>query len=57
MHLKPKEKKTVKFTLNPKDLELINKDKKFIVEPGKFNIAIGNSSTDFQLKDSFEITK
>ncbi|MBJ2173204.1 glycoside hydrolase family 3 C-terminal domain-containing protein [Aureibaculum sp. A20] len=57
IHLKPKEQKTVTFILQPKDLELINKNRIFVVEPGKFNIAIGNSSKDFQLKDSFVIIK
>ncbi len=57
IHLKPNQKKTVSFTLSPKDLELIDKNKKISVEPRKFNIAIGNSSTDFQLESSFKITK
>ncbi len=57
IHLKPNEKKTVHFTITPKDLELIDKYKKFSVESGKFNIAIGNSSTDFQLENSFTITE
>jgi beta-glucosidase len=55
IHLQPNEKQTVTFTLHPKDLELINKDFDFVVEKGAFNIAIGNSSQDFQLKGSFTV--
>ncbi|MDO5980270.1 glycoside hydrolase family 3 N-terminal domain-containing protein [Flavivirga spongiicola] len=55
IHLKPNEKRTVSFTITPKALEFINLDREFVVEKGVFNIAIGNSSTDFQLKGSFNI--
>jgi beta-glucosidase len=43
--LRPGEKKTVKFTLGPDELSLINRQMKRIVEPGKFEIMVGTSST------------
>ena len=43
--LNPGEKKTVTFTLGPDDLSLINRDMKRVVEPGKFEIMVGTSST------------
>lgn len=57
VHLKPNEKKIVTYTIHPKDLELINLNKEFVVEKGVFNIGIGNSSQDFQLKEKFIITE
>jgi beta-glucosidase len=53
--LLPGETKTVQFTLHPSDLELLDKDMNWTVEPGKFNVKIGSSSTDIELKGSFEV--
>jgi beta-glucosidase len=43
--LNPGEKKTVKFVLGPDELSLINREMKRVVEPGKFEIMVGTSST------------
>lgn len=48
--LEPNETKTVKFTLNQKDLQFVNEDLKWISEKGTFTIQIGNLKTDFKLK-------
>ena len=53
----PGETKTVKFTLEPEDLELLDKDMHWTVEPGKFEAYIGTSSEDIKLKASFEIVR
>ena len=42
--LNPGEKRTVKFTLGPGELSLINRQMKRVVEPGKFEIMVGTSS-------------
>ena len=55
--LQPNEVRTVKFTLYPRDLQLIDDKGNFVVEKGIFNIAIGDSSKDFKLKRSFTIKK
>lgn len=55
VHLKPGETKTVHFTLTPDDLSLWNKDNHFVVESGVFEVMIGASSEDIQLKDTFEL--
>ena len=55
IHLQPGEVKTVTFTLHPHDLALWDKDMKFRVEPGKFNVMVGRSSEDIRLKGSFLI--
>jgi beta-glucosidase len=43
--LNPGEKRTVTFVLGPDELSLINRDMKRVVEPGKFEIMVGTSST------------
>ena len=53
--LNPAEMKTVKFILKPDDLAILDKNMKFVVEPGKFEVMIGNSSVDIKLKKEFEI--
>jgi beta-glucosidase len=53
--LMPGEKKTVKFTLHPDDLALLDKNMNWTVEPGKFEVRIGSSSEDIKLKAEFEV--
>jgi beta-glucosidase len=53
--LLPGEKKTVSFKLKAADLQLMNKDMQWVVEPGVFEIQIGSSSTDIRLKQKFNI--
>jgi len=55
--LAPGETKTVKFTLKPDDLALLDKNMKWTVEPGKFVFMIGNSSEDIKLKKEFTVVK
>ncbi|MEO8110938.1 MAG: glycoside hydrolase family 3 N-terminal domain-containing protein [Ginsengibacter sp.] len=53
--LQPGEKKTVKFTLRPDDLALLDKEMHWVVEPGTFEVMIGSSSEDIKLKQDFVI--
>ncbi len=55
--LEPGQIKTVTFKLGPKELQLWNKEGKWVVEPGFFDIMVGSSSEDIRLKDTFEIVK
>ena len=55
VHLLPGETKIINFTLHPEDLELLDKNMNWSVEPGKFKVRIGSSSEDIHLNDSFEI--
>ncbi len=55
IELNPGEKKTVQFTILPAHLELLDQHNKWTVEPGKFELFIGNSSVNLPLKDSFEV--
>jgi beta-glucosidase len=47
--LKPKETKTVTLEITPEQLAFHNIDMKYVVEPGEFEIMIGNSSRDEDL--------
>jgi beta-glucosidase len=44
VRLKPGEKKSVRFTLGPKELGFHDRQMKWAVEPGEFDIFVGNSS-------------
>jgi beta-glucosidase len=44
------ESKTVSFEITPDRLALYDIDMKFVVEPGQFEIMIGNSSRDVDLQ-------
>jgi beta-glucosidase len=39
--LKPGQKKTVRFTLRPIDMALVNEAGKRVVEPGEFRLSVG----------------
>ena len=44
VHLKPGEKTTVTFTLTPEDLSIVGDNMRRVVEPGIFDILVGQSS-------------
>lgn len=48
--LEPGEEKTVEMEITPDKLSFYNIDKKFVVEPGGFEVMVGNSSADKDLK-------
>jgi beta-glucosidase len=43
--LKPGERTTVHFKLTPKELQILNRDMHWVVEPGAFDIMVGPSSS------------
>jgi beta-glucosidase len=55
--LNPSETKTLQFRLKPSDLELLDKDMHWVVEPGMFQVLIGASCEDIKLKKEFELVK
>lgn len=57
IHLLPREKKTVVFSLNSKLLYLINKEGKTVFEPGWINIMIGKNSKELMLKKKLMLWK
>ena len=54
--LNPAQTKTVSFTITPDMLELMDRQGNCIVEPGIFEIKVGQSSENIKLKGAFEIT-
>jgi beta-glucosidase len=54
--LQPGESKEVKFTLQPDDLALLDRDMNWVVEPGTFEVLIGSSSEDIRLRKEFVIS-
>jgi beta-glucosidase len=57
IHLQPGESKLVQLTIAPECLEIWNQQMVRLVEPGKFKVLVGSSSTNIRLKGEFEITK
>ncbi|MBC7651155.1 MAG: glycoside hydrolase family 3 C-terminal domain-containing protein [Deinococcales bacterium] len=55
VHLMPGETKKVSFILHPDDLMLLDKNMKWTVEPGEFEVLIGASSEDIKLTQTFKI--
>lgn len=53
--LAPGETRTLSFTLGPEDLQLLDEQMHWVVEPGSFEVRIGSSSVDIRLTDRFEI--
>ncbi|MFV0506903.1 MAG: glycoside hydrolase family 3 N-terminal domain-containing protein [Bacteroidales bacterium] len=49
------ETKTVSFVLLPEDLQILDRNMNWTVEPGEFEVRIGASSTDIKLKETFEV--
>ncbi len=55
--LRPGEKRTINFILTYDHLAFYNRDMARVIEPGTFEVMIGSSSEDIQLKGSFEVKK
>ena len=57
VNLKAGETKTVTFKINPKrDLKMLDRENNWIVEPGKYSVMIGESSSDEDVKQTAEFT-
>jgi beta-glucosidase len=54
--LKPGEKRRVEFTLTPDLLGFHNREMRWVVEPGKFTVTVGNSSVG-GLEGAFEVAQ
>ncbi|MGD7654263.1 MAG: glycoside hydrolase family 3 N-terminal domain-containing protein [Verrucomicrobiales bacterium] len=55
--LKAGESKTVSFKLKPgRDLKMLNRKNEWVVEPGKFEVMVGDSSADEGIKQKADFT-
>ena len=50
--LRPREKRTVSFTITPRQMSLINDNGKRVIEPGEFVISIGGGQPGFKSRDA-----
>jgi beta-glucosidase len=55
--LLPGETRTVEFTLTPEHLAMWDKDMRWVVEPGVFEIMAGGSSADVRLRENLEVVE
>lgn len=53
--LEPGETKKVRFTIEPDDIALWNRDMERVIEPGEFKVMVGASSAEIKLTGSFFI--
>lgn len=54
VHLSPGASKKVTFSIGFEELALLNRDGKWVVEPGEFKVMAGSSSEDIRLETVFE---
>jgi beta-glucosidase len=50
VHLKPGESRTVRFEIGPEHLRMLDRDMRWVVEPGRFRVTLGASSKDMRLR-------
>ncbi len=55
VRLQPGETKTISFTLAPENLQLLDQNLRWVVEPGEFEIMIGRSSADIALRGALTV--
>ena len=51
------EEKTVSFRIGPRAYGMYNAENRFVTEPGKFTVYVGNSSENLGLKSEFWVGK
>jgi beta-glucosidase len=55
VHLEPGRRADVHFTLGPAALRMLDRDMKWIVEPGVFRVLVGSSSKDIRLRGDLTV--
>ncbi len=50
IHLAPGEEREVAFTRRREQLQMLDRDMRWVVEPGTFRVLIGASSSDIRLR-------
>jgi beta-glucosidase len=55
VYLKPGQKEKITFAITPADLEMLDRNMKWVIEPGKFDVMVGSSSEDIRLSSVFEV--
>ena len=55
VHLEPGERREVVFELDARELRMLDRDLRWVVEPGSFRIMIGSSSKDIRLRGHLNV--
>jgi beta-glucosidase len=55
VHLEPGQSRTVEFTVGRDQLQMLDRDMHWVVEPGAFRVLVGASSKDIRLRDELTI--
>ena len=55
VQLEPGQTKTVRFTIAPEQMALLDRHLEWVVEAGTFEVLVGHSSRDIRLKGVFEV--
>jgi beta-glucosidase len=55
VHLDPGQEREVTFSLGPEQLRLLDRDLRWVVEPGVFRVLIGASSADLRLRGELTV--
>jgi beta-glucosidase len=55
VHLEPGQAATVVFALAPEHLRMLDRDLKWVVEPGAFRVMVGSSSKDVRLRGQLTV--
>ncbi len=53
--LAPGEETEITFRLEPADLRMLDRDRRWVVEPGAFRVMVGSSSKDIRLRGEFMV--
>ncbi|MGI9070898.1 MAG: fibronectin type III-like domain-contianing protein [Bryobacteraceae bacterium] len=53
--IEPGQKKTVTFTLTSEGLKLLDRDMRWVIAPGMFDLMIGKSSADIAIQGTLEV--
>jgi len=56
VHLEPGEERVVSFTLAREQLQMLDRDMHWVVEPGAFRVMVGASSKDIRLRGELVVT-
>ena len=55
VHLAPGEEREVSFTLSREQLQMLDRDMHWVVEPGTFRVLVGGSSRDIRLRGELHV--
>ena len=55
VHLAPGEEREVSFTLSTSELQMLDADMHWVVEPGVFRVLVGSSSRDIRLRGELQV--